>query len=74
VGRAGVTARSAQLNPDARDQLLADATNARETVSGVNLDEEAVDLTRYQQAYQAMARMVEVSNSLFDSVLAAVGR
>jgi flagellar hook-associated protein 1 FlgK len=74
VGRAGVTARGAQLNADVRDQLLADARSARESVSGVNLDEEAVDLTRYQQAYQAMARMVEVSNSLFDSVLAAVSR
>ncbi|MFT5446374.1 MAG: flagellar hook-associated protein 1 FlgK [Gammaproteobacteria bacterium] len=72
VGRAGVTARSAQLNADARDQLLADATNARETVSGVNLDEEAIALTRHQQAYQAMARMVETSNSLFDTILAAV--
>lgn len=72
VGGAGVTARSAQLNADARGQLLNDAIMERESVSGVNLDEEAVDLTRYQQAYQAMARMVEVSNSLFDSILAAV--
>ena len=52
--------------------LLDDARLTREAVSGVNLDEEAVDLTRYQQAYQAMARVIETANTLFDSVLAAV--
>ena len=72
VGSAGVAARTAQLNADARDQLLTDVQFSREAVSGVNLDEEAVDLTRYQQAYQAMARMVDTSNTLFDSLLAAV--
>jgi flagellar hook-associated protein 1 FlgK len=72
VGSAGVAARTARLNADARDQLLTDVRFSRESISGVNLDEEAVDLTRYQQAYQAMARMVETSNVLFDTILAAV--
>ena len=74
VGRAGISARSSQFNAQARERLLTDAVAARESVSGVNLDEEAVDLTRYQQAYQAMARMIETSNSLFDTMLAAVRR
>jgi len=72
VGRAGTSARSAQFNADARERLLADAVAAREAVSGVNLDEEAIDLTRFQQAYQAMARMVDTSNTLFDAILLAV--
>jgi flagellar hook-associated protein 1 FlgK len=72
VARAGTSARSAQFNAQAREQLLADAVAARESISGVNLDEEAIDLTRYQQAYQAMTRVVETSNTLFDAILAAV--
>lgn len=74
VARVGGTARAAQLNAQAREHLLSDALAARERISGVNLDEEAMDLTRYQQAYQAMARMVETSNTLFDTILAAVRR
>lgn len=72
VGGAGVAARSANLDAGARAQLLDDARLAREGISGVNLDEEAVDLTRYQQAYQAMARVMETANDLFDTLLAAV--
>jgi flagellar hook-associated protein 1 FlgK len=72
VAGAGITARQAAFNAEAREQLLGDAEAAREGLSGVNLDEEAIDLTRYQQAYQAMARVVDISNTLFDSLLAAV--
>ena len=72
VGAAGVSARQAGFNAEARERLLADAQSARDTVSGVNLDEEAVDLTRYQQAYQAMARVIDTSNSLFGELLAVV--
>jgi len=72
VGQAGITARGAQLNAEARALLLEDAQFARESISGVNLDEEAVDLSRYQQAYQAMAKVVETGNTLFDTILAAV--
>jgi len=72
VGAAGIGARQANFNAEARERLLADAQSARDTVSGVNLDEEAVDLTRYQQAYQAMARVIDTSNSLFGELLAVV--
>ncbi len=72
VGRAGSNARSAQFNAEAREQILTDARFARESVSGVNLDEEAADLMRYQEAYQAMAQMINTSNTLFETLLAAV--
>jgi flagellar hook-associated protein 1 FlgK len=45
------------------------AESARDKVSGVNLDEEAADLIRFQQAYQAAAKILQVSSQLFDSVL-----
>jgi flagellar hook-associated protein 1 len=54
-------------------QGLADAAEAeRQKISGVNLDEEAGNLIRYQQAYQAAARVIEISNKLFDDLLAAM--
>ena len=37
--------------------------------SGVNLDEEAANLLRYQQAYQASGKMIEVASKLFDTLL-----
>ncbi len=46
----------------------------RTAVSGVNLDEEAARLLQYQQAYQASSKVIQIAQSLFDSVLNAVGR
>ena len=44
----------------------------RESLSGVNLDEEAADLIRFQQAYQALSRIIQTSQTLFQSLLQAV--
>lgn len=52
-------------------QGLADAAEtARQQVSGVNLDEEAANLIRYQQAYQASAKVIGIAGKLFDDLLA----
>lgn len=45
------------------------AVEARDKVSGVSLDEEAADLIRFQQAYQASARIIQTANTLFEAVL-----
>lgn len=71
VADVGSQTRQAQITVDAQSVLLDQATAARESVSGVNLDEEAANLVRYQQAYQAAAQMISVANSLFDSILLA---
>jgi flagellar hook-associated protein 1 FlgK len=55
----------------ASQQALADSAVAtQQSMSGVNLDEEAANLLRYQQAYQAAAKMIEISSKVFDSILA----
>ncbi|MDR1889320.1 MAG: hypothetical protein LBQ81_08105, partial [Zoogloeaceae bacterium] len=54
----------------ARQVVLAEAEKARDSVSGVNLDEEAVSLIQYQQSYQAAAKMLQIASELFDSILA----
>jgi flagellar hook-associated protein 1 FlgK len=41
-------------------------------VSGVNLDEEAANLVRYQQAYQASAQVISASQTIFSSLLSAI--
>lgn len=45
------------------------ATNARDASSSVNLDEEAADLLRYQQAYQACSKIISIAQTLFNSLL-----
>ena len=74
VADIGVQTRQAQVSREALAVAQQDALAARESVSGVNLDEEAANLIRYQQAYQAAAQVVQVANATFDTLLAAVAR
>ena len=46
----------------------------RTAVSGVNLDEEAARLIQYQQAYQASAKMIQIAQNVFDSLISSMGR
>jgi flagellar hook-associated protein 1 FlgK len=49
--------------------VLSSAVAAQQTVSGVNLDEEAAQLLKYQQQYQACAKVVQIASTLFQSIL-----
>jgi flagellar hook-associated protein 1 FlgK len=69
VNYVGNTAREAQIGGAAADAAVAQATNAQQSVSGVNLDEEAANLLRYQQAYQASGKVMQVASQLFDTLL-----
>jgi flagellar hook-associated protein 1 FlgK len=71
LGEVGTRTRQAQVSRDSTAAQLDQARAQRESVSGVNLDEEAADLIRFQQAYQAAAQVISVNNSLFDSLLGA---
>lgn len=57
------------VTSQAQDTLVNQATLAQQSVSGVNLDEEAANLLRYQQAYQAAGKMIQIASSLFQTVL-----
>jgi len=72
VAGVGTLAQSAKLNSAAQQTMLNQAKGARESLAGVNLDEEAANLIKFQQAYQAAAQSVSVARSLFDSLLGAV--
>ncbi len=71
VGNIGVQTSQAQSGRDAQQLVMNDANTALSNLSGVNLDEEAANLVRYQQAYQAAAKVISVANSLFQSLLDA---
>ncbi len=69
VGRIGSVTNSAMNNRDAQQALLTQAEDRRNQVSGVNLDEEAADLIKYQQAYEAAARVITIAQTLFQSLI-----
>lgn len=72
VAHVGTLTHSADISRSAQDVLLKQAIASRETISGVNLDEEAANLIKYQNAYQASAKVVSVVNGLFDSLIGAI--
>jgi flagellar hook-associated protein 1 FlgK len=57
-----------------QSNLLAQAEKARDAVSGVNLDEEAANLLRYQRAYEASAQLIRVADDMFQTLLGVVRR
>ncbi len=74
VADVGTQTHGADISRNAQQALLNRVTEQRESVSGVNLDEEAADLVRFQQAYQAAAQMIAVSDTVFQTLLSAVRR
>ena len=70
VSSVGNTTQQMQVNSTAQQTLLDNATQTQQQLSGVNLDEEAANLLRFQQAYQAAAKMIQIGSTLFDTILA----
>jgi flagellar hook-associated protein 1 FlgK len=73
VGTVGNKAREVQVNAQATESLLVQSTGAQQNVAGVNLDEEAASLLKYQQAYQAAGKVMQIASTLFDTLL-SLGR
>jgi flagellar hook-associated protein 1 FlgK len=74
VGSVGVAAASANASLEAQQIIYDDSVASIDALSGVNLDEEAANMLRYQQAYQAAAQMIRVTQELMDTLLNAVAR
>ena len=73
VSFVGNTTREAKVAANSQETQLIQAKAAEQSFSGVNLDEEAGDLLRYQQAYQAAAKVISIAGKLFDELL-SIGR
>ncbi|MBC7502974.1 MAG: flagellar hook-associated protein FlgK [Herminiimonas sp.] len=73
VNQVGNKTRELQTTGAAANNLYTQAVGAQQAQSGVNLDEEATNLLRYQQAYQAAGKLMQTASQLFD-VLLSLGR
>lgn len=73
AGQVGNLAANAETNRTASEALLKEATNRRSATEGVNLDEELINLTVYQQAYGASGRLIQAVKEMYD-VLLSMGR
>jgi flagellar hook-associated protein 1 FlgK len=72
VGQVGNAGETANFNAEATQGVLTQVQSVQQSISGVNLDEQAADLVSFQQAYQAAAQVIASSQTLFQSLLTAV--
>lgn len=71
VGFIGEKTSQIQIATQSSKALLAQSEGWYESISGVNLDEEAANLIRFQQSYAAAAKIISTSQTIFDTLLAA---
>ena len=69
VANVGIKTQDAESTRAAQEVLLTQATTLEQSISGVNLDEEAANLLRYQQAYQAAGKVMQIADTLFKTLL-----
>ncbi|WP_291517816.1 flagellar hook-associated protein FlgK [Acidovorax sp.] len=74
IAQVGTRTQSALFAAKLSDTLASNLERDRTAVSGVNLDEEAARLIQYQQAYQASAKMIQIAQNIFDSLIQGLGR
>ncbi len=71
VGRVGTQTAAYDTQREATEALKIQARDRRDSKAAVNLDEEAADLIKYQQAYEATARIISTVQTLFDTLIAS---
>jgi len=73
VSYVGNKTRELEVTSQAQTSMVEQSIQAQQSFSGVNLDEEAANLLRYQRAYQAAGKALQIANTLFDTIL-SLGR
>ena len=71
VNDMGTIGYVAQLSSDALSVVYSQAENSESERSGVTLDEEAAQLIRFQQSFQAAAQVIQVTSKVFDAIISA---
>ncbi|MCZ2407480.1 MAG: flagellar hook-associated protein FlgK [Burkholderiales bacterium] len=74
IAQVGTRTQSAQFAAELSSAIAANLERDRSSVSGVNLDEEAARLIQYQQAYQASAKMIQIAQNIFDTLIQGLTR
>ena len=70
VAEAGASVKSADDSLSLQQAILAQTTAQRESISGVSLDEEAINLLQFQKAYEAAARFLKIADEMTQTILA----
>ncbi|WNO07964.1 flagellar hook-associated protein FlgK [Teredinibacter sp. KSP-S5-2] len=71
VERIGINTASSKINTDAAKQVLEQSTEMRNSISAVNLDEEAADLIKFEQLFAANSQVISVARDLFERLIGA---
>lgn len=74
MSQLGATVQSSKLSTGVSQSIATNIEKDRAGVSGVNLDEEAAKLLQFQQAYQAAAKLIQISQSVFDTLIQNLSR
>jgi flagellar hook-associated protein 1 FlgK len=74
IGKLGIDSQQAQRMQDNSEVIVNQVENRRQSISGVSLDEEMANMIKYQQAYNAAARMVTTMDQCLDKVINGMGR
>jgi flagellar hook-associated protein 1 FlgK len=69
VNGIGNTTDQLQTSSTSQTAVLNQVTSAQQSVSGVNLNEEAANLIQYQQLYQANSKVIQTASTLFQTLL-----
>jgi flagellar hook-associated protein 1 FlgK len=69
AGNVGSYHQSNQVSMNTQDALYGQLSQTQQSISGVNLDEEAANMMKFQQSYQAAAQMMQTSQKLFDTLI-----
>ncbi|MBV8270870.1 MAG: flagellar hook-associated protein FlgK [Cupriavidus sp.] len=69
VNQVGSDAKSSSISSESQDSITTQITTAQQSVSGVNMDEETVNLLKFQQLYQANAKVIQTASTIFDTLI-----
>lgn len=72
AGNVGTYHQTNEISMQTQDAVYSQLSQVRDSMSGVNLDEEAADMLRFQQAYQAAAQIMQASQKMFDAIIGAL--
>ncbi len=73
VADLGLRGEIAQRTSETQDLIMQELRTTRESISGVNIDEELIQMIRYQQGYAAAARFITTFNTLLDTIINRMG-
>ena len=73
VGEIGVDTKAALNFAESQQNIVNSVTNQRLSVAGVDIDEEAMSLAKYQEAYSLSAKIISVMNEIYDKLINEMG-